>query len=269
MKTKTSILAACFAAAILGVLLGIRWERSSETAASINRAIPASLISSRDPQRDHRAHRVGDVLASVSQAKSTVASRSNAAGVHFLSMGFASEVDAIRQELGLSSAEADRLVEIYADYQEARALFEQGLIYRDAETVRGVEFKIPAYVEAGKELRRLFMEELAAEITPQQAMRVQAKLGTYIEERFLGFGVCEQTFTVKQVEVDGKPAYQIERFAILAKEGIPHMAPAFSRFAASSANHTYTLELMKSGEYAAVGNALAVFLKEGGQVPRG
>lgn len=73
--------------------------------------------------------------------------------------------------------------------------------------------EIPAYPEAGDELRGRFQAELETALGPAAAMEVKTKLGSRLEARFAGFGVSAQTLEVVGDPIGAPGAVQVERVA--------------------------------------------------------
>lgn len=73
--------------------------------------------------------------------------------------------------------------------------------------------EIPAYADAGEELRERFAADLRAELGEPAAGVVLAKLGARLEARFAGFGLSVQTLDITVDPAGGLDDVQIARVA--------------------------------------------------------
>lgn len=95
--------------------------------------------------------------------------------------------------LVLSDADWTTLAAIVAELQAARQAYEATIatvIARQEQTYRVV---VPAYPQAGDQLRTLLEAELGSQLGVETAVTVMEKLGSALERHFAGFGVSAQT----------------------------------------------------------------------------
>ncbi|MBA4137311.1 MAG: hypothetical protein C0518_08350 [Opitutus sp.] len=104
-------------------------------------------------------------------------------------------------ELDLSHREWATLAAAVAHAQAVRLNYEAEIAHVVAVAPGRHRVEVPAYAEAGEELRRQFTAELHAGLGEAVAGEVLAKLGRQLEGSFAGFGVSNQT-----LEVAGDPA---------------------------------------------------------------
>lgn len=205
----------------------------------------------------------------LSEVRGTSKGQTLLPGYRYLDLGVRAIVDPAREELALTTEEAEHLINIYSEFQEIRARFEQDLVHREPTSAGDLVFKIPAYIEAGKQLRAMMQNEVAVAFGQPRANLIHAKLASDIEQMFLGFGVCEQTFSVREV-VDGSQTFlRIQRRATVPPESIPHLSPSIASFGGSGSTANFTLEQLKTGEYSAVAPAIEQFVASGGRLPNG
>jgi hypothetical protein len=104
-------------------------------------------------------------------------------------------------ELDLSHREWAALSALLTETQQVRLAYEAE-IAQVAEVAPGRHrIEIPAYAEAGDELRRRFHAELRAVLGDAVADEVREKFGAKLDALFAGFGVSTQT-----LEIVGDPA---------------------------------------------------------------
>lgn len=109
--------------------------------------------------------------------------------------------------------------------------------------------------------------ELAASFGLEKTQMIQEKLGSEIEQLFLGFGVCEQRFVIKEVYDGPHAMVKVFRSASVVPEALPHLPASLASFGGSTATAIYTLEMLKTGEYSVVAPAIEEFLARGGRIP--
>ena len=233
---------------------------SSPPATSANQAI----------RHDAEIRSIGAEIARLEQNTKSVRdlrNRNALPGYKYLELSMRSLVKPVIEELGLSDEQAARLVDIYSEFQEIRVRYEQDLVKQDTSQANQLAFTIPAYIEAGKHLRGLMENELVVTFGHEKAVAIQAKIGAEIEQKFLGFGVCEQRFTVKEVHDGPLTLLKVVRSAAVVPEAIPHLPLSIASFAGSGATAVFTLETLKTGEYSVVAPFIEQHLASGGRIP--
>jgi hypothetical protein len=140
---------------------------------------------------------------------STVAAAPGERRVEQLSAGdaalFAATCDlqllAADAELDLTSRQWTALAAAVVQAQAVRHHYEAEIAVAHEIAPGRYRLEIPAYAEAGDELRRRFRAELEESLGRNTTAEVMEKLGARLEARFAGFGVGVQT-----LEIIGDPA---------------------------------------------------------------
>lgn len=116
-------------------------------------------------------------------------------------------------ELKLSGRQWTSLAAAVVQLQAVRHSYEAEIARVQAVSPDRHRIEIPAYPEAGDELRRQLHRELRANLGEAVATDVIAKLGGRLEGHFAGFGVSDQTLEIVGDPAGAPGAVQVEREA--------------------------------------------------------
>lgn len=116
-------------------------------------------------------------------------------------------------DLDLSHREWAKLSALIAEWQEVRLAYEAEIAHIEPLAPGRHRIEIPAYAEAGDELRRRFESSLSDALGVAVAAEVRAKLGRQLEATFAGFGVSSQTLLVSGDPQRSPATVTIERTA--------------------------------------------------------
>jgi len=115
--------------------------------------------------------------------------------------------------LQLSGRQWTALATVVAELQAVRRNYEAGIAQVREVAPGRYRLEIPAYPEAGDELRRRFHAELQTALGAEVAAELNAKLGSRLEGHFAGFGVGNQTLEIVGDPLHAPEAVQVERVA--------------------------------------------------------
>lgn len=116
-------------------------------------------------------------------------------------------------ELDLSHREWAALSALVSETQQVRLAYEAEIARTEMLAPGRHRVDIPAYAEAGDELRRRFQAELRATLGDDVAAEVREKFGTKLEALFAGFGVSSQTLDITGDPVRAPAEVTVERTA--------------------------------------------------------
>lgn len=116
-------------------------------------------------------------------------------------------------ELDLSHREWATLSALVTETQQVRLAYEAEIARTEMLAPGRHRLEIPAYAEAGDELRRRFQAELRATLGDDVAAEVREKFGTKLEALFAGFGVSSQTLDITGDPVRAPAEVTVERTA--------------------------------------------------------
>jgi len=160
----------------------------------------------------NRPDNVRDDVSSVpeSGAVGTVAEMSASDAARFVAL-CQMRLLAAEADLDLSHDEWARLTGVVTHAQAVRMHYEAGIASVTEIAPGRYRVEIPAYPDAGDELRRRFLAELRETLGEAIAGEVMAKLGSRLEGRFAGFGVSNQTLEITGDPVGAPGDVKVER----------------------------------------------------------
>lgn len=115
--------------------------------------------------------------------------------------------------LELSDAQWRELAALVAEFQAVRSNYEADIAAVTSLAPDRHRLEIPAYPEAGDELRRRFEDELIGRLGSTAAVAVRENLGRQIEARFAGFGVSSQVLEITSRPGTGRRDLEVRRTA--------------------------------------------------------
>lgn len=181
--------------AIVAVLFGWLGQNGPYASDAISDAAEVRVGNVRPKQGDALVARVAQLGLSINPIKATA--ETEVAEKRLSAQVAEAVLQASTTGLQLTESELSRLQECVIRYQAIRAAFERELITIERTIDGQVVARIPAYVDAGNELKRMFIDDLKEALGPEIYAQLDEHLGSYLEQRFGGFGTASQEFRIE------------------------------------------------------------------------
>lgn len=167
-------------------------------------------------------------------------------GEAYLDHTFRSFIVARQAELELTPGQLDHLVadllELFEIHTEVIGRFvEEVSVKPDAVTVR-----VPPFPVEGKAVRDLLQQRVRADF-PAKADRILAELGDFVDDSFRGFGIADQTITVKPTGERGM--FEVTWDVRVPEGQTASRNPEDAPYAGSSGVMLFARDQIQSGEY--------------------
>jgi hypothetical protein len=164
-------------------------------------------------------------------------------------------VTANAEELKLTPAEVDQLASAYLEFQEIHAELASRFLQETSFDPASVTLRLPPYPVEGKLLRDMFNRRLATDFPGEKGAAIQEQMGVFFDNAFRGFGVTEQSFTIK------RSAEVPDAFEVTWEAKVPEGQTAGAlnpdvSFAGSSGTTLLYREQVATGEYRFLGSVL-------------
>jgi hypothetical protein len=166
-----------------------------------------------------------------------------------------SVIAANASELKLTPAEVNRLANDYLEYQEVHAELAMRFLQETGFSPGEVTLRLPAYPVEGKILRDMFYRRLSTDFPGGKAAEIQQHLAGFFDNAFRGFGVTEQSFTIKR-NADLAEAFEVQWEAKAPVDQPSGTLNPDVSFAGSSGTMLLYREQVESGEFRFLGPVL-------------
>jgi hypothetical protein len=240
---------------VVGLLLFL-WTREAPSppppAVALPKAQPAPVaVAPVAPPNPYRE--VAESVSDDERAERNEARPEAGTGENQLEHMLKSVVMANAGELNLSPEEVDRLSSAYLEYQEVHAELVARYLQETSFDPASVTVRLPAHPVEGKMLRDMFYRRLETDFPGGKAAEIQSQIGGFFDSAFRGFGVTEQTFTIK------RSPEVADAFEVSWEANVPEGQTAAAlnpdvNFAGSSGTVLLYREQVATGEYRFLGD---------------
>jgi hypothetical protein len=210
--------------------------------------VVATPVAPPDPYRE-----VPEAVSDDERAERNEARHEAGTGENQLEHLLKSVVQANAEELKLTPEEVDRLASAYLEYQEVHAELVSRYLQETNFDPSSVSVRLPAHPVEGKMLRDMFYRRLETDFPGGKAAEIQSQIGGFFDNAFRGFGVTEQTFTIK------RSPEVADAFEVSWEANVPEGVTAASinpdvNFPGSSGTTLLYREQVATGEYRFLGD---------------
>ena len=166
-------------------------------------------------------------------------------GEAYLDHSYRAFIEAQQGQLGLTPAQANQLVNDLLEFQEVKSEVVGRFLHETTVEGSTVTVQVPAFPVEGRGLRDLLLRRLRTDF-PDNADRIVAEMGGYIDETFEGFGLAEQTYVVRPGRLTG--TFEVEWTARVPEGASPQREPDSTTYGGGSGVLLLSRDQIENGE---------------------